>query len=64
MWNLIQNDTKEPVYRTETDLKILRSNLRVTKGKTEVGGGDILGGWGWHTHTTIHKVDDSLGLTA
>ena len=34
MWNLIlKNDTNEPIYKTETDLQILKTNLWLPKGK-------------------------------
>ena len=34
-----KNDTKELIYKTETDSKISKPNLRVTKGETL--GGEI-----------------------
>ena len=34
MWNLIlKNDTNELIYKTETDLQILKTNLWLPKGK-------------------------------
>ena len=42
MWNLIKNDRKVLVCRTETDSKILRSNLGLPKRNCGVG--DKLGG--------------------
>ena len=32
MWNLIKNDTKELIYKTDTD-SILKPNLWLPKGK-------------------------------
>ena len=44
MWNLIlKNDTNEIIYRTETALQILKTNLWLPKGKH--GGRDKLGAW-------------------
>ena len=33
MWNIIKNDTKEHSHKTETDSKILKQNLWLSKGK-------------------------------
>ena len=43
MWNLIKNDTKEHIYKTETDAKILKQTYGNQRGNT--GGSDKLGGW-------------------
>ena len=43
MWNLIKNDTKELIHKTETDSKISRTNLGLPKWKRL--GRDKLGGW-------------------
>ena len=37
MWTLIKNDTKELVYKTETDSKISKPNVWLLKGKCGVG---------------------------
>ena len=44
MWNIIKNDTKELIYKTETNSQILKSNVWLTKGKPW-GEKDKLGGW-------------------
>ena len=33
MWNLTKNDTKELIYKTEKESKILKQNLGLPKGK-------------------------------
>ena len=38
MWNLTKNDTKELIYKTETNSQISKSNLWPPKGKLEGGG--------------------------
>ena len=44
MWNLIiLNDTNELIYKAETDLQILKTNLWLPKGKC--GRGYISGSW-------------------
>ena len=50
-----KNDTKELIHKTETDSKILKPNLWLTKGNT--GRRDKLGGWDWHIHKIIYKID-------
>ena len=45
MWDLIKNDTNALIYKTETDLQISKTNLRLSKGKC--GGGGI-------NHFAIH----------
>ena len=37
MWNLIENDAKELVYKTETNSQISKLHLALAKGK--LGGG-------------------------
>ena len=54
MWNLTKkNDTKELIYKTETNPQISKSNLWLPKGKPW-GGRDKLRRWDYHMHTTIH----------
>ena len=43
MWNLIKNDTKKLIYKTEK-LKHFKTNLMVTIGET-IGGREELKGW-------------------
>ena len=33
MWNLIKDDTKELIHKTETESEISKANLRLPKGK-------------------------------
>ena len=66
MWNLIKKnkDTNELIYKTETDLQILRTNLWLPKG--ECGINQELGmntHTHTHTHTTIYKIDNQEGPT-
>ena len=44
MWNLKINDTKELIYKTETDSQTSKTNLWLPKGKGGEGG-DKLGDW-------------------
>ena len=55
MWNLIKNDTKELIHKTERDSKILKTNLQLPKGKC------YRGGWARHTHT-IYKIISTKDL--
>ena len=55
VWNLIKMYNR--TYKTETDSKISKPNLGLPKGK--YGGRDKLGGWDWHIHTAIYKIDAS-----
>ena len=56
MWNLIlNNDINELIYKTETYSQILKTHLRLPKGK-HGGGREKLGAWDQHTHTTIYKI--------
>ena len=43
MWNLTKNDTKELIYKTETNSQISKSNLGLQRGNH--GGRDKLGAW-------------------
>ena len=62
MWNLIlKNGTNELIYKTETNLQMLKTNLWLPKGKC--GGWDKSGVWDEHTHTTIYMIDDQQGPT-
>ena len=56
MWNL-KYDTNESIYKTEIDSDT-ENKLMVTKGEGGWGGGrDKLGGWEYHIHTTMYKID-------
>ena len=60
MWNLIlKNYTNEPIYKTETELEISKTNLWLPKGKCD--GGDKSGAW--DEHSTIYKTDNQQGPT-
>ena len=62
MWNLIfKKDTNELIYKTETDLQILKTNLWLPEGKHV--GWDKSGARDAHTHTTIYKIDNQQGPT-
>ena len=39
MWNLIENDTNELIYKTEADSKISQSNIWLPKGIWEGANG-------------------------
>jgi len=43
---------KALIYKTETDLQILKTNLWLPKGKQDRG--HKSGPWDEHTHTTIY----------
>ena len=47
--NLKKNDTNELIYKTEIDLQISKTSLRLPKGKF---------GMNVHTHTTKYKIDN------
>ena len=47
------------IYKTETNLQILKTNLWLLKGKH--GERDKLGAWEDHTCTTIYKTDEKQG---
>ena len=50
MWNLIlENDTNELIYKTETDFQISKTTLRLPKGRCG-GARDKPGAWDEHTH--------------
>ena len=60
MCNLIlKNDTNELICKTETDFRILKTNLWLPKGKR--WGKDKSGTWDEHPHTT--KIDNQQGHT-
>ena len=48
-----KKDTNEFIYKTETDLQILKTNLWLPKMKVCVVG-NKLGVWDEHTHTTVY----------
>ena len=52
MWNLEKNDTKEFIYKIETDSQTQKTNLQLPKRK---------GGRG---QTTIYKIDNQQGPIA
>ena len=56
MWNLIKYDTKEQIYKTETNSQISRPNLMVPIGET-VGEGKNWEG-GNNTYTLLYKIAD------
>ena len=56
MWNLIKYDTKQQIYKTETNSQISRPNLMVPIGET-VGEGKNWEG-GNNTYTLLYKIDD------
>ena len=43
MWNLIKNDTKELIFKNETNLQISKTNLMVTIGETVEGRKELEG---------------------
>ena len=51
MWNLKKNDTKETIRKTEVESRCRKQAYGYQGGKG--GGRDKVGGWHWHTHTTI-----------
>ena len=57
--------TNELIYKTETDLQISQTNLRLPKRKHRGGqwGRDKSGAWEEHTHATIYKIDSQQGPT-
>ena len=57
MCNLIENDSKELVQKTETDSKFSTPKLWLPKRKGSRKG--WVGGWDWHIHTTIHWMNDN-----
>ena len=46
-----KNDTKELIYKTETNSQISKSNFGYHRGNH--GGGDELGRREWHVYTTV-----------
>ena len=61
MWNLIKNDTNEFIYKTETDLRISKTNYGYQRGN--MGGRDKSGAWDEHIHTAIYKIHNQQGHT-
>ena len=59
MWNLIKNDTKELIYKRETNAQISKPNLWLPKGK--LWSGDKWGEWDWHIHTTLCRIHNWQG---
>ena len=55
----LKNDTNELIYKTETVLQILKTNLWLPKGK--FGGKDKSGTWDEHTQTTLYQIDNQQG---
>ena len=58
-WTLIKNDTKRHSQK-ETDSKILKPNLMVTKGETP--GGRINGEAEINIHALLYNIDNPPGL--
>ena len=54
-------DTKELIYKTETDSQTLKTNLWLPKGKC--GAGDGLRVWDWHMHTVVYGMNGQQGPT-
>ena len=52
MWNLIKRDTKELIYKIETNSQISKSNLWLPKGK--LSGGRINWEDGINTYTLLY----------
>ena len=55
-------DTDELIYKTETDLHILKTNLWLPTGETWRMG-DKLGAWDKYTHTSMYKTDNQEGCS-
>ena len=55
---MLTNDTKELIYKTETDSQTSKTNLWLPK-RTRWGT-DGLGVWGWHMHTSVYGIDGQL----
>ena len=58
MWNLkTKKNTNELISKTERELRHRKQIYGYQRGK---GGGDRvkLGGWDWHVHTAILKMDN------
>ena len=58
----LKYDTNEPIYKTETDSQIWKTNLWLLKRKGS-GGRDKSGVWDQQTQTTIYKIDKQQALT-
>ena len=59
MWNL-KNWYKWTDLQNRNRLTDLENKLMVTQRER---GGNKLGGWDWHIHTTIFKIDNQQGPT-
>ena len=57
-----KNDTRELIYKTETDSQTLKTNLWLPKGKH--WGRNKVGVWDSHIHITIYKINNQQGPTA
>ena len=55
MWNLIKNNTKELIYKAETDSKISKPKSWLPKGKLA---GRINQEVGINIHTAIYKINN------
>ena len=53
-------DTDALIYKIETDLQILKTNLRLPTGETWRMG-DKSGAWDKHTHTSMYKTKSPQG---
>ena len=51
-----KNVTDEPIYKTEIESQMQKTNLWLPGGKG--GRRDKLGDWDRHIHTTIYKIDN------
>ena len=52
---------KQVIYKTETESQTYKTNLWFHRESLE--GGDKLGVWDWHIHTTKFKMDKQQGPT-
>ena len=55
MWNLKKKGYKLTYLQNRNKVTNVENKLMVTTGKR---GGDKLGDWHWHIHTTIYKIDN------
>lgn len=62
MWNLIENDTNELIYKTEGDPQTQNISYGYQRGKG--GRRDKPGVWDYRIYTTIHQIDKQQGPTA
>ena len=56
----LKNDANEFIYRIETNLWTLKTNLWLPKW-TGCGERDGLGVWDWHMHTVVYGMTDQWG---